>query len=206
MAASGSAARPAISIFSPRSVSVITVKRVHSLPVPAVVGMAMTGSTGASFCTGTLNSRIFVPGRCARIAMAFAVSIGEPPPNASRQSCPPPANNFTPASITVSSGSGMVSLNTANAIPAVVSGSVQRRSSPVDTITGSVTMSGRRSPKPASTEATVDTVPPPTWMARGATMLKRVTGGPPILNRQPKLTPNKPPWSRPAGGSLNYRG
>ena len=33
----------------------ITVKRVHSLPVPAVVGMAMTGSTGVSFCTGTFG-------------------------------------------------------------------------------------------------------------------------------------------------------
>ena len=88
----------------------MTVKRVHSLPVPAVVGMAITGSTGVSFCTGTLNSRILAPGRCARMAIALAVSIGEPPPNASRQSWP--AISLTPASITVSVGSGMVSLNT----------------------------------------------------------------------------------------------
>jgi hypothetical protein len=54
MAASGRAPRPAISIFSSRSVSVMTVKRVHSLPVPAVVGMAMTGSLAWSACTGTL--------------------------------------------------------------------------------------------------------------------------------------------------------
>ena len=57
-------------------------------------------------------------------------------------------------------------------MPAAVSVSVQRRSSPVDTMTGSVTISGRRSPNPARTDATVDTAPPPTWMARGATMLK----------------------------------
>ena len=54
MAASGSAPRPAISIFSSRSVSVMTVKRVHSLPVPAVVGMAITGSAPRSAETGTL--------------------------------------------------------------------------------------------------------------------------------------------------------
>ena len=82
--------------------------------------------------------------------------------------------------MTVSSGSGMVSLNTANATPAAASGSVQRRSNPVDTITGSVTTSGRRSPNPARTEATVDTLPPPTWMARGATMLNWAKAGPPV--------------------------
>ena len=54
MAASGSAPRPAISIFSSRAWSVITVKRVASLPVPAVVGMAMIGSFAASAAKGTL--------------------------------------------------------------------------------------------------------------------------------------------------------
>ena len=43
MAARGRAPRPAISIFSSRSVSVTMVKRVASLPVPAVVGMQITG-------------------------------------------------------------------------------------------------------------------------------------------------------------------
>ena len=45
-------AHAAISIFSPRSVSVMTVKRVASLPVPAVVGIAMTGRPPVSAETG----------------------------------------------------------------------------------------------------------------------------------------------------------
>ena len=44
MAASGMAPSPAMSIFSSRSESVTMVKRVASEPVPAVVGMAISGS------------------------------------------------------------------------------------------------------------------------------------------------------------------
>ena len=68
----------------------MTVKRVASLPVPAVVGMAITGSAAASAANGTLKSRICWPAPaarpCARIAIALAVSIGEPPPKPMRQS------------------------------------------------------------------------------------------------------------------------
>ena len=65
----------------------MTVKRVASLPVPAVVGMQTTGSAARLACAGTLNSRIFAPaGAAARIAIAFAVSMGEPPPKPIRQS------------------------------------------------------------------------------------------------------------------------
>ena len=56
----------------------------------------------------------------------------------------------------------MVSLNTVKAMPEAVSGSVQRRSKPVATMTGSVTIRGFRNPKLANTAATVATVPPPT--------------------------------------------
>ena len=86
-AASGSAPRPAISIFSSLAVSVMTVKRVASLPVPAVVGTQITGTAPVFAAAGTLKARICVPaGAAARIAMALAVSIGLPPPNPTRQS------------------------------------------------------------------------------------------------------------------------
>ena len=63
------------------------VKRVASLPVPAVVGMQITGRAATSAWAGTLKLRILVPaGAAARIAMALAVSIGLPPPKPIRQS------------------------------------------------------------------------------------------------------------------------
>jgi hypothetical protein len=54
MAATGQQARPAISIFSSVSVSVMTVKRVTSEPVPAVVGIATTGGPAFGISIGTL--------------------------------------------------------------------------------------------------------------------------------------------------------
>ena len=54
MAAAGQQASPMISIFSSRLVSVITVKRVTSEPVPAVVGIAMTGRPILGISLGTL--------------------------------------------------------------------------------------------------------------------------------------------------------
>ena len=129
---------PAISIFSPRSVSVMTVKRVASLPVPAVVGTAMTGNPAASACTGTLKSRICLPAPdarpAARIDMALAVSMGDPPPKPIRQSYDPDASSAAPASITTSVGSGTVSLNTAGVSPAASNGSRQRRTRPLLTM------------------------------------------------------------------------
>ena len=99
----------------------MTVKRVASLPVPAVVGTAITGSPAASACTGTLKSRMCDPAPtalpCARMDIAFAVSMGDPPPKPIRQSYSPACSSAAPASITVSVGSGTVSLNTAHGKP-----------------------------------------------------------------------------------------
>ena len=66
----------------------MTVKRVASLPVPAVVGMQITGSAPRfglrrHLEVAHLRAR---PARRARIAMALAVSIGLPPPKPTRQS------------------------------------------------------------------------------------------------------------------------
>jgi len=50
----GTHAGPAISIFSFDSVSVMTVNRVTSLPVPAVVGIATIGTARSEQTYGTL--------------------------------------------------------------------------------------------------------------------------------------------------------
>ena len=67
---------PAISIFSPRSVSVMTVKRVASLPVPAVVGMAMTGSPAASARDGHLEVAHALPAPVARPCARIGHRLG----------------------------------------------------------------------------------------------------------------------------------
>jgi hypothetical protein len=101
-----------------------------------------------------LKARIFVPsGAAARMAMALAVSIGLPPPKPTRQSKSPRLSTATPASITVSVGSGTVSLKTSALRPAALSGAKQRSTVPDDTIQGSVTTSGRDRPNWASTSA-----------------------------------------------------
>ena len=53
-AAEGQQASPMISIFSSRSVSVMTVNRVTSEPVPAVVGIATNGRPSFGISFGTL--------------------------------------------------------------------------------------------------------------------------------------------------------
>ena len=77
----------AISIFTFLTVSVMIVNWVTSLPVPAVVGMAMRGAPGLGILLGPSKSFIF-PGLVARAEMALAASIGLPPPMAIRKSAP----------------------------------------------------------------------------------------------------------------------
>src|SRR3712207_520021 len=152
----------------------MTVKRVASLPVPAVVGTQTTGTSARSAWAGTLKARILAPGgAAARMAMALAVSIGLPPPKPSRQSKSPLFRTSTPASTTLSLGSGTVSLKTSWRRPAARSGSRQRSTVPEETIQGSVITSGRDRPNKASTSATPETLPPPIRMIRGETIVAR---------------------------------
>src|SRR5512135_1066790 len=78
----------AISILTSRSVSVMMVNWVTSLPVPAVVGTAITGAPGLGILFAPMNSVILRPGLVASAPMALAVSIGLPPPTAIRKSAP----------------------------------------------------------------------------------------------------------------------
>ena len=84
----------------------------------------------------------------------------------------------TPASITVSVGSGTVSLNTAKESPAARNGASARSTIPEDTMKGSVTTSGRDRPSCASTSASFATDPPPISISRGATNCMTMAGPP----------------------------
>ena len=78
---------------------------VTSEPVPAVVGIATRYGTGMSMLT-CMNSLIFLPSGCVDMnMMAFAVSIGLPPPSATRKSQPSSRYTFRPASTILSIGS-----------------------------------------------------------------------------------------------------
>ncbi|MEZ4505263.1 MAG: hypothetical protein R2848_05170 [Thermomicrobiales bacterium] len=70
-----------------RVVSLTTELRVTSLPVPAVVGMAMSGRGGSTNVRGATQSSA-VPLLVARPAAALARSIGLPPPIATIASAP----------------------------------------------------------------------------------------------------------------------
>src|SRR5512136_728613 len=77
----------AMSIFTSLAVSVMIVKGVTSLPVPAVVGIAMSGAAGLGILLAPMKSLIF-PAFVARAPIALPVSIGLPPPTAIRKSAP----------------------------------------------------------------------------------------------------------------------
>src|SRR5512139_2288896 len=64
----------AMSIFTSLAVSVMMVKGVTSLPVPAVVGMAMSGAAGLGILLAPMKSLIF-PVLVASAPIALAVSI-----------------------------------------------------------------------------------------------------------------------------------
>ena len=97
------------------SLSVSSAARPTSLPVPAVVGIAMTGATAleifgmppriAAYCASG-------PGCVAKSAMPLARSIDEPPPTATMPSQPFFLKTSTPCASAASVGLGGVSANT----------------------------------------------------------------------------------------------
>ena len=70
------------------SQSVITAATVVSLPVPAVVGIAMRGGMGRPTFKSPASCVSFLLGLAHSAAAAFAASIGEPPPRAMKPSQP----------------------------------------------------------------------------------------------------------------------
>ena len=86
MATSGMSGAPAMSIFTSACVFVMMANCVASEPVPAVVGMATMGQTGPEK-PSPRNESMSRPLE-THIAMAFMVSMGEPPPSAIMKSQP----------------------------------------------------------------------------------------------------------------------
>ena len=96
--------------------SVITATRVASEPVPAVVGIAITGAPEL-ITWGTLYWRMGAS-RSAMTATALAVSMDDPPPSATTLSWPPPVKAAVAAATESVVGSGTQSPNTPCAMPA----------------------------------------------------------------------------------------
>ena len=97
----------------------MTEKEVTSEPVPAVVGMAIMGTTGPGTFPPPSYSVIFPP-YMARMPAAFATSSGEPPPNATMKSAPLLLYASTAFSTVSVLGFPSVSVNAALPIPAAL--------------------------------------------------------------------------------------
>ncbi len=113
-------------IFFLRAVSVMTADGLTSLPVPAVVGIAMTGSGSCVSAPKSSQSRGCPPLVSSR-PMHLAVSIADPPPTATSSRWPPDRIRSAPARQSVSLGLGRTWSKTVTAIPAAVSARLDRR-------------------------------------------------------------------------------
>src|SRR5262249_57580026 len=92
-------------IFFLRAVSVMTADGLTSLPVPAVVGMASTGSGSLRRAPKSSQSRGCPPLVRSR-AMHLAVSIADPPPTAAKPSAAKSTAMSAPARQSTSRGFG----------------------------------------------------------------------------------------------------
>ena len=133
--------------------------RVTSLPVPAVVGMAMMGAAPAA------GGVAFGPeyrrngaGLRASVATALALSITEPPPTATRPSQSSARIASSARSTPSSVGFSGTSSNTA---PGVAAGTASRTiwNTPHAAMPGSVMNSGRSIPQAASSSASAARAP-----------------------------------------------
>ena len=94
----------------------ITENAVTSLPVPAVVGIAMIGSIGpGTRCAPSYS--VMEPPYLARTPTAFATSIGLPPPSATILVAPDSLYTFVAASTISTVGFGRISRKLQVSIP-----------------------------------------------------------------------------------------
>jgi hypothetical protein len=103
--------------FAPASTSDKTANWVTSLPVPAVVGMAMIGSGFTWTLPGPTSWDTGTPA-VAAAAAAFAASMALPPPNPMTPSCDRSTMSAAALSTTVVAGSGSTSAKTPCTTPA----------------------------------------------------------------------------------------
>ncbi len=133
----------------PSSVSVITVARPTSEPVPAVVGMAKTGGIGRSSAGAVSVISKSQSGRGVDTARAtdFPQSSPLPPPMATTASAACVRYSCAPAVTSAAIGSGCTSLKTETAMPASSSPARMPLKKGKAETPGSVTISTRLSPK-----------------------------------------------------------
>ena len=136
-------------IFFLRAVSVMTADGLTSLPVPAVVGRASTGSGSLRRAPKSSQSRGCPPLVRSR-AMHLAVSIADPPPTAAKPSALTSVARSAPARQSVSRGFGSTCWKTTTSSPAAMRFSRTGPVSPADCTPGSVTSSTRCMPRPAA--------------------------------------------------------
>ena len=151
---------PLISASLRPSRRVIRAPRPTSLPVPAVVGTAINGTTGPMRPAPPSISAYSAscPAWVARRATALARSMAEPPPSATSPSQAPCRKASKAASTAASVGLPGVSVNSACS-----AGSMRRTrsSSGSRAMPGSVTSSGLRMPSSASSCGSSSTAPAP---------------------------------------------
>ena len=107
-------------IFLRRAVSVMTADGLTSLPVPAVVGMARTGSGSWPSAPKSSQSRGCPPLVRSR-AMHLDESMADPPPTATSPSAPKSAARSAPARQSTSRGFGSTCWKSTTSRPAAMS-------------------------------------------------------------------------------------
>ena len=106
-------------IFFLRAVSVMTADGLTSLPVPAVVGMARTGSGSFRSAPKSSQSRGWPPLVRSK-AMHLAESMADPPPTATKASARKPAARPAPARQSTSRGFGSTCWKASTSSPAAM--------------------------------------------------------------------------------------
>ncbi len=144
-------------IFFLRAVSVTTAEGLTSLPVPAVVGMATTGSGSWRSAPKSSQSRGCPPLVRSR-AMHLAVSMADPPPTATNASAPKSTARSVPARQSTSRGFGSTCWKASTSRPVPARSSRTGSASPAACTPGSVTSITLCAPRPAACT--------PAWAAR----------------------------------------
>ena len=116
--------------LTPVSSFVRTAESLVSLPAAASVRTTATGVERVSLSRPHQKSQMSVSGFATPCAMAFAVSMTEPPPMARMKSAPKRSASRTPSRAWETSGFGWTPPRTSNAMPLSVSVRSTRARSP----------------------------------------------------------------------------
>ncbi len=155
--------------------------RLTSLPVPAVVGMAMSGGSGwTTKRSPPVASSYWLSGGAWLVSSwtSFAASSGLPPPRAMMPSQPPVRYASSPAKTSRSVGSGVTRSKRTWTRPASPRIEITRSTSPALTTPASVITSGRCSPsrRTSSGRRRSAAAPSSTRVGQENTVMRSVVG------------------------------